>query len=282
MSSAQIRIDLGGVQETLLWPLYCRAAEAARSDAVLRDARAIELVDSIDYAFAERFGDPDVVFALRAACFDAAVRDFLVENPKGTVVALGDGLETQFWRVDNGSVTWLSIDLDVPTALRRKLLPDDERNRAMACSALDTSWFDSVDPSDGVFITAQGLFMYLEGSEVFELIRRCSEQFPGASMMFDAVPKWLTRSSRSGTRLSRMMMRGRSDENSYVLPPMRWAMSVDTIRRRLLDLPGVASTEIRSFPPGRGFSMGTLYPAAVTAPLVRKICPSNVLVTFGS
>jgi hypothetical protein len=34
------------------------------------------------------------------------VRRFLVEHPEGTVVALGEGLETQFWRVDNGLVRW--------------------------------------------------------------------------------------------------------------------------------------------------------------------------------
>ena len=32
-------------------------------------------------------------------------------HPAGTVVALGEGLETQFWRPDNGRVRWLSVDL---------------------------------------------------------------------------------------------------------------------------------------------------------------------------
>jgi hypothetical protein len=29
------------------------------------------------------------------------VRRFVAQHPAGTVVALGEGLETQFWRVDN-------------------------------------------------------------------------------------------------------------------------------------------------------------------------------------
>ena len=36
---------------------------------------------------------------------------FLAANPDGTVVALGEGLETGFWRVDNGSVNWLTVEL---------------------------------------------------------------------------------------------------------------------------------------------------------------------------
>lgn len=40
--------------------------------------------------------------ALRAACFDRQVVRFLSDRPDATVVALGEGLGTQFWRVDNG------------------------------------------------------------------------------------------------------------------------------------------------------------------------------------
>ena len=280
MNTPQISIELDGVQETLLWPLYCRSVEAARPDALLLDTRAVSVRESIDYPFAEKFGEPEIVFALRAACFDTAVRDFLDVHPRGTVVALGDGLETQFWRVDNGSVTWVSIDLDESTALRRRLLPDGERNRSISHSALDTAWFDQIDPSEGVFITAQGLFMYLDGADVLNLIRSCAERFPGAAMMFDAVPSWLTRKSKNGTWLSRVMMRGRDDESSYQLPAMTWGSAVDTIRRDILGFDHVVSAEIRAFPPGRGLIMSTVYPAAVTMPVVRNVCPSNLLVHF--
>ncbi|WP_203665178.1 hypothetical protein [Streptomyces parvus] len=40
---------LGTVQETLLIPLYARAVENRKEQALLRDARAEEIVASIDY-----------------------------------------------------------------------------------------------------------------------------------------------------------------------------------------------------------------------------------------
>lgn len=43
-------------------------------------------------------------------------------HPAGTVVALGEGLETQFWRVDNGAVRWVGVDLSEAEALRRRFL----------------------------------------------------------------------------------------------------------------------------------------------------------------
>jgi SAM-dependent methyltransferase len=64
---------------------------------------AIELVDRLDHDFADATRGVRL-HAARVATFDAAVRRFLSQHPAGTVVALGEGLETQFWRVDNGSL----------------------------------------------------------------------------------------------------------------------------------------------------------------------------------
>src|SRR5512139_1092620 len=117
------RVRLTGVPETLLWNLYFRAAEARRPDTVLSDPKAVELVDErIDYPFAERMGPAGAVQAqtqaLRVRTFDRAVRDFLSRHPDGTVVALGEGLETQFWRVDNGRVRWLTVELPETAEVR--------------------------------------------------------------------------------------------------------------------------------------------------------------------
>lgn len=104
--NAKSRVDLEGVPETLLWNLYQRASEARRPDAVLTHPKAIELVDSIDYPFEQRFGKGGLGQwqALRARRFDEEIRRFTDAHPDGQVVALGEGLETQFWRVDNGRV----------------------------------------------------------------------------------------------------------------------------------------------------------------------------------
>lgn len=53
---AENGIRLGGVQESPLIPLYGRAAENRGERAALRDARAEEIVASIDHVFA-RFGN---------------------------------------------------------------------------------------------------------------------------------------------------------------------------------------------------------------------------------
>ncbi|MER7775823.1 hypothetical protein ABTZ21_12525 [Streptomyces sp. NPDC096191] len=54
------RPRLGSVQETLLIPLYGRAAENRKAEAALRDPRADEIVASIDYDFSRFDGLPSL------------------------------------------------------------------------------------------------------------------------------------------------------------------------------------------------------------------------------
>ena len=122
----RIAVDLSGTPETLLWNLGRRAAAARARRPLLKDPRAVEIVDRLDYDFGDASRGAGW-HAVRVATFDAAIRRFLARHPSGPVVALGEGLETQFWRVDNGRMRWISVDLPEALELRRKLLPEGPR-----------------------------------------------------------------------------------------------------------------------------------------------------------
>ena len=188
-------VQLEGVSETTLWTLHRRASEAARPDAVLHDPMAVELVDRIDFPFEERFGASpgwSQWQALRARTFDREVRRFLHGHPGGTVVALGEGLETQYWRVNNGRMRWVSVDLPAVIDLRRRLLPEAPRMELLASSVVDGAWHDAIDGPDGVLVTAQGLLMYLRPHEVHDLVAACASRVRAGALLFDAVPRWLS------------------------------------------------------------------------------------------
>ena len=259
-----VRVDLGGVPETLLWNLYQRATEARQPHPVLQDPRAVELVESIDYPFAQRFGTGGLGQwqALRAATFDREVRRFLAAHPDGTVVALGEGLETQFWRVDNGTVHWLTVDLPETVELRERLLGEATgRRQVFAGSAVDETWMDRVDPGRGVLVTAQGLLMYLQPAEVHDLVAALARRFPGAELVLDGVPPWFSRRTLAGQMRTRQ---------GYVTPPMPWALDLAE-RRRLLGLPGVDEVRDLVPPRGRGALHGWLFPVANRSARVRGL-----------
>ena len=121
-----IPVDLSGVPETLLWNLGRRAAAARTALRCSMDPLAVEVAGRLQYDFADASRGARW-HAVRVATFDDAVRRFLSQHPAGTVVALGEGLETQFWRVDNGRVRWLSVDLPAILELRRRVLPEGPR-----------------------------------------------------------------------------------------------------------------------------------------------------------
>ena len=139
---------LEGVSATTLWTLHNRGTEAKRSDGVIRDPWAVTLFDTISYDY-RKFGKPNQSHALRARAFDAAAQDYLTVHPQASVVALAEGLQTSFWRLDRvggaSELTWYSVDLPPVMTLREQLLPRDGRIVEVAQSALDRSWMDRVD-----------------------------------------------------------------------------------------------------------------------------------------
>jgi O-methyltransferase involved in polyketide biosynthesis len=266
-----VRPELDGVAETALWTLWFRNLEARRRDGVLSDPLAIELVKKLDYPFEDRFGAlfpaHVQIQALRVRAFDIEVQRFMGDHPDGTVVALGEGLETQFWRVDNGAVRWLTVDLPESVALRTTLLPPHDRQRRFAGSALDPAWTDLVDPGRGVLITAQGLLMYLQPEQVRALVGMCAERFPGATLVFDAVPPWMAGLVRRGTA-------------SYRPPPLPWTVEPAAMAELAQLAPGIADVRDVRPPDGRGV-IGWLAPRLRYLPVLRDRRPVIVALRFG-
>jgi len=265
---------LDGVSATTLWTLHNRATEAKRSDGSIRDPWAVSLFDAIDYDYL-KFGKPNQSHALRAVAFDAAARRYLSAHPKASVVALAEGLQTSFWRLERSGVVdetcWYSIDLPPVMELRARLLPHDDRIVPLAKSALDRSWMDDVDDSHGVFITAEGLLMYLEPADVLSLIRDCAARFPGGQMMFDSIPPWFSKRTLAGLELS----------DRYVTPPMPAPLTADEGVALAGRIAGVSAARDVPWPPGRGVWKLAASPLLDRIGLYRRGRPSMTLLDFG-
>jgi O-methyltransferase involved in polyketide biosynthesis len=268
----KIKVELDGVPGTLLWNLYHRAVAAGRSDTLLTDPRAVELVEAIDFPF-ERFGKPVTapMHALRVLTFDAAILRFLSDHPGGTVVALGEGLETEFWRVDDGRVRWLTVDLPETVEVRRRLLPDDPpRRRSLAASVLSLGWMDEVGDDD-VLITAQGLLMYFQPGQVRSLIAACAERFPGGTLLLDVVPHALAERNRAGSLVSDAAVR---------FPEWHW--SLDQGEEKTIKDTHANIVSVRDLPYPRGKGVLALAPWARFVPVFRKLRIRVIEVRFGA
>jgi O-methyltransferase involved in polyketide biosynthesis len=266
---------LTGVSETALMTLSVRANEARRPDSIIDDPMAIELADSIDYDFAKFGFTRRQDMALRALAYDRATRRYLVDHPEATVVALAEGLQTSFYRLDaarfGDQFRWLTVDLPPMVELRRKLLPASDRVRMCAQSALDFSWMDGVETRHGVFVTAEGLLMYLQPDEALDLITECANRFPGGQMMFDLPPTGLAALHRRGMRTSLR----------YRVPPMPFTLSVAEAANLVNTVPGIRAVHDLPYPAGRGKVLNTLLWTAQRLPLLDPVRPMLTLLEFG-
>ncbi|MEW2479042.1 class I SAM-dependent methyltransferase [Mycobacterium sp. NPDC049093] len=265
---------LTGVSETALLTLQVRAHEARRPDGLIDDPVAVQLVDSIDFDFAKFGYTRRQDMALRSLLFDRITGDYLREHPKATVVALAEGLQTSFYRLDAAGLghdfRWLSVDLEPMIELRNKLLPKPDRVTQCAQSALDFSWMDHVDTDHGVFITAEGLLMYLQPEQSMSLIRACAQRFPGGQMMFDLPPAFFAFLTRKGMPTS---MR-------YRVPPMPFSLSPDELADLVNTVPGVRTVRDLPMPPGRGRIFNLLL-QTYHLPLFDPVRPVMGLLEFG-
>jgi len=261
--------ELTGIPETALITLRNRATEAARPDAVLSDPQAVALLERVGgterYA---TFSNGDQAIALRARIFDDITRRFLTEHPGATVVALGEGLQTSFWRVADPRVDWLTVDLPEMVALRGRLLPVEPQMRAFAGSALDRAWMDEVAPGTPTLITAEGLLMYLPPDEVHALLRDCAARFPGGAMVFDTIPDWA--STTEGAWLS----------PDYRLPAMPFHLSRRKAARLVDEVPGIVEAIDVPAPAGRGLAAAVVR-LGWNLPVLRDVRPTVTVLRFG-
>lgn len=277
MSPAKEKVNLGGVSETALLTLYARAREARRADGIIDDPMAISLVDAIDFDFA-KFGPVRQDIALRALAFDVHTRRYLQHRPSATVVAVAEGLQTSFWRLDaaisDSGFRWLTVDLPPIIDLRERLLPTLElKPRVSTCaqSALDYSWMDRVDPAGGVFVTVEGLLMYLQPEQAMGLITECASRFPGGQMLFDVPPAWFTKLTRHGLWTSLR----------YKSPPMPFSLSVPDAANLVETVPGIRAVRDLQLPPGRGLVFNTVLSTAYRLRALDRLRPSLTLLEFG-
>jgi O-methyltransferase involved in polyketide biosynthesis len=180
-------IELGEVQETLLIPLYGRAVETRKPRGLLRDPKAVEMVEAIAYDF-RKFDGARSLFGtvVRTAVFDLWVRSFLDTHSAGTVVEVGCGLNTRMERVDNGRLSWIDLDLPDSIELRRRFFAETNRRRFLAASVLDDGWVDAVRASPApYFFAIEGVLIYLDEPQVRGALGLIARHFPGARIAFD-------------------------------------------------------------------------------------------------
>jgi methyltransferase (TIGR00027 family) len=207
VDSTDIR-DFTDVNETGLLMLYARAMESRSGEPILVDERAERIVDAIDaqingvkepflaMLYNKKVSERLVVHAaLRAQKYDQYAQAFLERNHGGVVVNLGCGLDTRFWRIDDGRLIFYDLDLPQVIGFKRRFLQESERYHMIAASVFESGWMEQVAAAafGQVLFLAEGLFMYLEPKRVKRLVLELQQRFPGSELVCEVTNRaWIS------------------------------------------------------------------------------------------
>lgn len=263
--------NLKGVPETMLWTLHNRATEAKRRDGIIKDDKAIEIYDSIDYDYVKSFGPGEYYHAVRSFLFDKEVSKFLHQFSGAHVVNLGDGLETQQFRLKDTPASWVSVDLPESNDIREKFINPDSNRTHLACSALDEAWMNNIPKNEPVFITAQGLFMYFNEKIVANLVAKICDTFNSGYIMFDTAPVWISDKTMSPN--------GWKKTSSYSTPKMPWGINRDDLQKIMLWSENITNIDDINFFAPRGMHK-LIFDAWYRIPYAAKHAPSIVKIEF--
>ena len=186
---------IGGVAETMPQTLYARAKESKKPHHKIYDEKAIEIVEQMDYDFS--LADKDTVMSSgvvsRTIVLDRMAADFVKEHPDATVINIACGMDTRFYRVDNGKIRWYNIDLPVTMEVREKYIKENERVINIVASAMDERWTAQIQTiTDSVLIIVEGLSMYLTETDVKQILSIIDRHFPQVTVFMEILnPKFV-------------------------------------------------------------------------------------------
>ena len=211
--------NLRGIPETSLAPLYWKAMETQRPDAMIRDEKAVALVTQgvLDFSRVSEIPMNELLKAMRMIFtreFDRYARDFISHHPDAVVVHIGCGFDSRFDRVDNGQIEWFDLDLPEVIESRRRFIGDEaERYHLLACSVLEYAWQDVVkmDSQRPILFLAETVFVYFIEAQVKSLVLALRDHFPGAELVFDGwrpFEVWLGNRYLSGSLYTGLMQWG--------------------------------------------------------------------------
>jgi O-methyltransferase involved in polyketide biosynthesis len=187
-------------KETMLITLYGRALQSQSNQPILRDTWAEDAVDHIDYDFQKlKVGQrAAMLFAIRATQLDLWTANFLTNHPNATVLHLGCGLDSRFYRIaPPEGVCWFDVDYPEVIALRQRLYPARPGYAMIGSSLADLRWLDAVPQDHPALIVAEGVTMYLTEDIVKALLNALTEHFSSGQFAFDVhtpqLVRWLTK-----------------------------------------------------------------------------------------
>lgn len=182
--------ELNELSKTLYIPLVGRIYASRHYPSMIHDPKAIGLESSLpaDAATMNRGQNEYTMVAsvARSVNMDRRIRQFLAVHPDAAVISVGCGLETTYWRCDNGRALWFELDLPEIINVRGELLSPGQRQVLIPGDMFDYSWIERVKEHGErpTIVVVSGVFHYFEEERVVDFINHLAA-FDDVRVTFD-------------------------------------------------------------------------------------------------
>lgn len=200
------KISAEGIPKAMLQALRGRARESKREGHFLYDEKAVQVVEALDYDFTEMDG-----YAVmgrgpvaKAVLLDGLVKEYIEKNPAAAIVDVACGIDTRFYRVDNGQIQWYNMDLPETIEARNRLLGSHERVRDIRSSVLDEGWPEEIEASGPVLFLVEGFTMYSNKQDVQRIFKLIRTHFSRADVLMEIMsPKVVKKAVDASTGMKK-------------------------------------------------------------------------------
>ncbi|MBN2482264.1 MAG: class I SAM-dependent methyltransferase [Bacteroidales bacterium] len=196
---------LTDVSKTAVATLRCHVLESRKKKPIIKDPMAEYCLDKLSSLASDE--DRSGIFqkrlspmlinhiVIRARKYDNIINDFVAKNPDCTVINLGCGFDTRYWRIDCTKCTFYDLDLHEVIEVKREILKDKPEYEMIGSSVLDASWIEKISSkrNRNVLLVAEGLFMYLPRPDVINLFRTLAANFYNSQIVLEVVTDKYTR-----------------------------------------------------------------------------------------
>lgn len=198
---------ISSTSKTALITLYAHSLESQDQDPILFDEYAVKMTEALSPILknsdskllrnlaAGKMGQQlRVHLALRTKKFDATAEAFIEKHPDGIVVNLGCGFDTRYHRLRQKPFLFVDLDLPEMIEIKRQVVTETESYRLIGQSIFNHAWIDQIKAYKvPVLFLAEGLFMYLQPSELIPWFKKIAVDFPGSELLFETVTEKYTR-----------------------------------------------------------------------------------------
>lgn len=178
-----------GVEKTMLLPLWGRYSESIKSNGLIRDEKCVEMVEKmgLDFSGIEQRQHPltRLAWIARAWNTDHEIGRLLDQEKESTVVCLGCGLDTSYFRLNRGPMHWVDMDLPNVIKIRKQLLGAPKSVTMIAGSVLDGGGFGKIEVKGALIVLAVGLLYYFTRPEVKKIVGHISSLSDESFLVLD-------------------------------------------------------------------------------------------------